>query len=145
MCEDTIEEDDGQGNQKLYRVIRVPFRVVFVSGNLKMRFHVQQSQREGKVFYALLPQDLSHTFVPDSGFVCMQIDFVNTREGRLITRLLATFDIKPQSEHETVVCLDAKIKAKQLPPPPFKSMVKGTVQCSQQKATSTNACTLPVQ
>lgn len=53
MCDDTIEEDDGQGNQKLYRVIRVPFRVVFVSGNLKMRFYVEQSQKDGKVFHAL--------------------------------------------------------------------------------------------
>lgn len=52
VCDDTIEEDDGQGNQKLFRVIRVPFRVVFVSGNLKLRFHVQQSQKDGKVLHA---------------------------------------------------------------------------------------------
>lgn len=52
VCNDTIEEDDGQGNQTLFRVIRVPFRVVFVSGNLKLRFHVQQSQKDGKVCIA---------------------------------------------------------------------------------------------
>lgn len=49
VCDDTIEEDDGQGNQKIFRVIRIPFRVVFVSGNLKLRFHVQQSREAGKV------------------------------------------------------------------------------------------------
>ena len=53
VCDDTIEEDDGQGNQTIFRVIRVPFRVVFVSGNLKLRFHVQQSRKEGKVWNAL--------------------------------------------------------------------------------------------
>lgn len=55
----------------------------------------------------------------------MQIEFVNTKEGRLITRLLATFEVQAESEQETTVCLDARIKAKQLPPPPFKGMVKG--------------------
>lgn len=49
VCDDTIEEDDGQGNQKIFRVIRIPFRVVFVSGNLKLRFHVEQSSKAGKV------------------------------------------------------------------------------------------------
>ena len=44
VCDDTIEEDDGQGNQTLFRVVRVPFRVVFVSGNLKLRFRVKQSR-----------------------------------------------------------------------------------------------------
>ncbi|KAL3160133.1 hypothetical protein ABBQ32_010906 [Trebouxia sp. C0010 RCD-2024] len=106
VCDDTIEEDDGQGNQTLFRIIRVPFRVVFVSGNLKLRFRVRQSRQDGK------------------------IKFVNVQEGRLITRLLAEFDITPipgtNGEAEaTDVLLDAQIKAKQLPPPPFKSMVKG--------------------
>ena len=49
VCDDTIEEDDGQGNQKIFRVIRIPFRVVFASGNLKLRFHVDQSRKAGKV------------------------------------------------------------------------------------------------
>ena len=49
VCDDTVEEDDGQGNQTIFRVIRVPFRVVFVSGNLKLRFHVKQSRQDGKV------------------------------------------------------------------------------------------------
>lgn len=53
VCDDTIEEDDGEGNQRIFRVIRVPFRVVFVSGNLKMRFHVQQSRQDGKVIHAV--------------------------------------------------------------------------------------------
>ena len=53
VCDDTIEEDDGEGNQRIFRVIRVPFRVVFVSGNLKMRFHVQQSRQDGKVTHML--------------------------------------------------------------------------------------------
>lgn len=121
---------------------------------------------------------------------CLQINFVNVQEGRLITRLLAEFDIKPIAgelfikamsiltgvaclhlalhirfslsassaacriaygpapskactriyggnlncpcagidggAESTDVLLDAQIKAKQLPPPPFKNMVKGT-------------------
>ncbi|DBA74936.1 TPA: hypothetical protein ACH3X2_009264 [Trebouxia sp. C0005] len=105
VCDDTIEEDDGQGNQKIFRVIRIPFRVVFVSGNLKLRFHVEQSRKAGKV------------------------NFVNVKEGRLITKLLAEFDVTPctgsNGEEATNVLLDAQIQAKQLPPPPFKGMVKG--------------------
>lgn len=134
----------------------------------------------------------------------MQINFVNVKEGRLITRLLAEFDVKPvagkpttivyvmelvslscksiemhvflcmravfsvsnavqirmrnsnkqaniptcweesrrtigaagiDGEAETTdVLLDAQIKAKQLPPPPFKGMVKGTVSAATQLA-----------
>ncbi|KAA6417138.1 MAG: hypothetical protein FRX49_12893 [Trebouxia sp. A1-2] len=75
VCDDTIEEDDGQGNQKIFRVIRIPFRVVFVSGNLKLRFHVEQSRKAGKV------------------------NFVNVKEGRLITKLLAEFDVTPCTGH----------------------------------------------
>lgn len=105
VCDDTIQEDDGDGNQTIFRVIRVPFRVAFVSGNLKLRFHVQQSRNDGK------------------------INFVNVKEGRLITNLLAEFDVKPikgaDGKETTDVQLDAQIKVKQLPPPPFKGMVKG--------------------
>lgn len=49
VCDDTVEEDDGQGNQTIFRIVRVPFRVVFVSGNLKLRFRVTQSRQDGKV------------------------------------------------------------------------------------------------
>ena len=114
VCDDTIEEDDGKGNQTLFRVIRVPFRVVFVSGNLKLRFHVKQSRKEGKVLHALWhavdmltmsPASVQalHRSVGCGHFTplvlreihCMQINFVNVKEGRLITNLLAQFDVTP--------------------------------------------------
>lgn len=175
-----------------------------MSGNLKLRFHVKQSRQDGKVgMWCLiccccdccacnLHVDRPHgppTLFPISAD-CLQINFVNVQEGRLITRLLAEFDIKPIAgelcmkatlilfgvaclhlalpirfslpalsaacrvayapaprkactciyggsqnslcagidggAESTDVLLDAQIKAKQLPPPPFKNMVKGT-------------------
>ena len=44
-CLDTVEEDDGRGRQKLFRIVRIPFRVLCVSGNLKMRLRVEQDCR----------------------------------------------------------------------------------------------------
>ena len=49
VCDDTVEEDDGEGAQTLFRVVRIPFRVLFVTGNLKMRLHVEQDSKTGHV------------------------------------------------------------------------------------------------
>ena len=49
VCDDTVEEDDGEGGQTLFRVVRIPFRVLFVTGNLKMRLHVEQDSKTGHV------------------------------------------------------------------------------------------------
>lgn len=48
-CHDTVEEDDGRGRQKLFRLVRIPFRVVCVSGNLKMRLRVEQDRSTRQV------------------------------------------------------------------------------------------------
>ena len=48
-CHDEIEEDDGQGGQVIFRVVRIPFKVAFVTGNLKLRLHVEQDSRVGQV------------------------------------------------------------------------------------------------
>jgi len=124
VCDDTIEEDDGQGNQKIFRVIRIPFRVVFVSGNLKLRFHVQQSREAGKVRIAekdcAFSQQLALFDAQLCIYICLaleaqistsvrccaircyavlQVNFVNVKEGRLITKLLAEFDVTPCRGH----------------------------------------------
>ena len=49
VCDDTVEEDDGEGAQTLFRLVRIPFRVLFVTGNLKMRLHVEQDSKTGHV------------------------------------------------------------------------------------------------
>ena len=54
-CHDEIEEDDGKGGQVIFRVVRIPFKVAFVTGNLKLRLHVEQDSRVGQV--ALPPPD----------------------------------------------------------------------------------------
>ena len=55
-CLDTVEEDDGRGRQKLFRIVRIPFRVVCVSGNLKMRLRVEQDcgTRTVRTFHLLM-------------------------------------------------------------------------------------------
>jgi hypothetical protein len=102
-CHDEVQEDDGAGRQKIFRVVRIPFKVAFVSGNLKLRLHVVQCRQTGK------------------------IHFESAKEGRLIRKLEATFDITPMQgdPEQAQVNLDAKIDAVRLPPPPFKSLVKG--------------------
>ena len=44
-----MEKDDGNGAVQLFRVVRIPFRVACVSGNLKMRLRVNQDWRTRKV------------------------------------------------------------------------------------------------
>ena len=61
-CDDEIEEDDGQGGQVIFRVVRIPFKVAFVTGNLKLRLHVEQDSRIGQV---TLPT-ACYTFLFDS-------------------------------------------------------------------------------
>lgn len=46
---DEIEADDGQGRQEIFRVVRIPFRVAFVTGNLKLRLGVTQDRKAGEV------------------------------------------------------------------------------------------------
>ncbi len=48
-CVDEVEGDDGQGRQQIFRVVRIPFRVAFVTGNLKLRLAVDQDQKAGRV------------------------------------------------------------------------------------------------
>jgi len=182
---------------QLFRVVRIPFRVACVSGNLKMRLRVNQDRRTRKVRRPSMNhrEPPSHadqtctarrrTSLRSSGAFtgkceelsrAVQIHFDSLKEGRLIKNFLATFDIvgTPIPQHlllswlplfcdfagctadvligsyaSTVECdpdldaipaaaccaetdpgrstvhLDAKISAAQLPPPPFKSLVKG--------------------
>ena len=58
VCDDTVEEDDGEGAQTLFRVVRIPFRVLFVTGNLKMRLHVEQDSKTGHVSAVLTCKQL---------------------------------------------------------------------------------------
>ena len=60
-CVDTVEEDDGCGRQVLFRVVRIPFRVLCVSGNLKMRLRVQQDRRTRQVS---MPQSSGYRGLP---------------------------------------------------------------------------------
>lgn len=101
-CDDELREEGSDGAQSLFRVVRIPFRVAFVTGNLKLRLNVEQNPNTRKVH------------------------FESAQEGRLITKFLADFNISPKEGEEghTVVNLDAKVDCKSLPPPPFKSMVK---------------------
>lgn len=51
-CHDEIEEDDPSGRQRIFRIVRIPFRVAFVTGNLKLRLKVEQSPKTGEVRFA---------------------------------------------------------------------------------------------
>ena len=53
-CVDETEGDDGQGREQIFRVVRIPFRVAFVTGNLKLRLGVDQDRKAGKVRNVLL-------------------------------------------------------------------------------------------
>ena len=44
-----MEKDDHTGAEQLFRIVRIPFRVACVSGNLKMRLRVNQDRRTRKV------------------------------------------------------------------------------------------------
>lgn len=44
-----MREEDEAGAQKIFRIVRIPFKVAFVSGNLKMRLNVEQSPKTGEV------------------------------------------------------------------------------------------------
>ena len=48
-CHDEIEEDDDSGRQQIFRIVRIPFRVSFITGNLKLRLRVEQSPKTGEV------------------------------------------------------------------------------------------------
>ena len=48
-CDDEIEQEDGKGAQLIFRIVRIPFQVAFVSGNLKLRLHVEQNSKTRKV------------------------------------------------------------------------------------------------
>ena len=199
-----MEKDDGKGAVQLFRVVRIPFRVACVSGNLKMRLRVNQDRRTRKVSHFSMnhresPAYADQTFtmwrgtslrsvtifwsfhrlaagrrvgIGDAKPSCaVQIHFDSLKEGRLIKNFLATFDIVGAAAHGSTCCrscdlacrtgfagcscsvaaegvanrllmpavqrcaetdpgrstvhLDAKISAAQLPPPPFKSLVKG--------------------
>ncbi len=54
-----MEKDDGQGAVQLFRVVRIPFRVACVSGNLKMRLRVNQDRRTRKVSLLLEPPPIA--------------------------------------------------------------------------------------
>ncbi|KAK9829915.1 hypothetical protein WJX72_008625 [[Myrmecia] bisecta] len=110
-CDDTVEADDGAGGQTLFRIVRIPFKVMFVAGNLKLRLRVEQDSRTG------------------------QISFVSLKEGRLISHMVATFHISPaqgaDGETHCLVELDAKVAIMpmfgRLAPGVFKDAVKGVM------------------
>lgn len=104
--EDEIQEEEPSGAQKIFRIVRIPFKVSFISGNLKMRLHIEQSPQTG------------------------EIDIHNLKEGRLISNFIATFKLVPPpatagDSEETKIIFNSRIAAKSLPPPPFKGLVKG--------------------
>ena len=47
-CHDEDREVDAEGVEKLFRVVRIPFRVAVVTGNLKLRMHVRQCRKAGE-------------------------------------------------------------------------------------------------
>ena len=50
-CYDERGEQENQqpGAETLFRIVRIPFKVAIVSGNLKLRLHVTQSSKTGEV------------------------------------------------------------------------------------------------
>ncbi|KAK9792676.1 hypothetical protein WJX73_007188 [Symbiochloris irregularis] len=107
-CHDEVREEGEAGAQTIFRIVRIPFKVAFVTGNLKMRLNVEQSPKTG------------------------EIHFDNVKEGALISNFVACFKISPPpadqgDSQESTVTLDTKIAVKRLPPPPFKGLVKGVM------------------